>query len=129
MEDRFINAESSFDGVVGYSVEKLESTQIVIVAFIKENKCIGFKNFRSLFDSGSPSSFIRLSLVPFTYGPFKQTKFYGMGNSRKNSFDNVVCNIKFRDKTVSHSLVVVPDNESVVPILIGKDLSPKSAVH
>lgn len=39
------------------------------------------------------------------------------------------CARRFRDRIVFHDLLVIPDEEAIVPLLIGRDLMPKLNVH
>ncbi|XP_031639444.1 uncharacterized protein LOC116351482, partial [Contarinia nasturtii] len=84
---------------------QLSSMQMVSVAFMnKQNKCTELISKNALFDSGSPVSFVRRSMVPFAMNKLKCTPYRGMGNKKLN-------------------------NEAVVPLLVGRDLLTKLEVY
>lgn len=111
------------------NIEKLESYRMVSVAFFDGDKCTVSKNCVSLFDSGSGHSFVRKSLVPFASEEKKLTPFRGMGNSRLSSYGKILCKVTFRNKSVTHVFTVIPDDESLVPLLVGRDLLLKLEIH
>lgn len=105
-------------------------THMVSVAFIKPNKCIVSLKCSALFDTGSPVSFIRRSLVPVEVNGAKRvTSFKGMGNKRISTYGNVTCAIGFREHALRHEFIILPDEESPVPMLVGRDLLRKMRIH
>lgn len=110
-------------------VEQLAARQLVSVAFMVRNECTVNTNIASMFDSGSSISVIRRSLVPFGCGAKKPSFYRGMGHFKLHTYGTVDCALRFRDRTVFHKLVIIPDGEALVPLLIGRDLMPKLNVH
>lgn len=105
---------------------RLKYRNIVSVAFIKHNKCSELIPCDALFDNGSPTSIVRRSLVPFVMtDDLIVTNFRGMGNRFLSTYGLVRCKIIFRGNEFIHNFLILPDNEAVVPFLIGRDLLRK----
>lgn len=94
----------------------------VSVAFKSRNKCTRIKQ-SALFDSGSPACFVKRSLVPFN-GSTNLTEIgcKGMGGKRLSTYGSIECEVEFKGKHYKHFFFILPDEEAVVPILIGRDL-------
>lgn len=103
-------------------VEQLAAQQMVGVAFIVNNKCTVYRVMDSLFDSGSSHSFISRASVPVKCESLLPSVYKGMGGAKLNSFGKVKCAIKFRNHVFIHDFVILPDTETFVPIIIGRDL-------
>lgn len=83
------------------------------VSFKDDLKYAKFDNIFSLFDSGRPRSFVRRACVTnFANRPLIETQYFGIGKQPMMSFGKICCSIKLNDKTLTHKLVVVP-NETI----------------
>lgn len=111
--------------------EQLTNHNMVSVAFlIEQNKCTEPISCFTLFDSGSPRSFISNSLVPFNLSSEGTlTQLYGMGNKRLSTYGTVKCKILFRAHELIHDFIVLPDDETIIPLLIGVDLLNRMRIH
>lgn len=104
---------------------QLDALQLVSVAFESRDKCIEVKRV-SLFDSGSPISFIRKSEVPIKIDENqKMTNYFGMGSGNIKPCGQIKGTITFHGVSATHELIVVPDKQSVSPLVIGRDLLDK----
>lgn len=73
---------------------QLASKNLVSIAFFKQNKCTELISRYALFDNGSPTSFIRRSMVPFAInGELITTNLRGMGNKNLSTYGFVECRI------------------------------------
>lgn len=82
--------------------------------------------FFSLFDTGSPISCIKKSILPFPISTEKKlTSYRGIGNKNLNVYGRIKCEIHFGNRKCLHSFFILPDEEAVVPILVGRDLLSK----
>lgn len=106
--------------------QSLDAVQMVSVAFMtNKNKCTKFIDCCSLLDTGSPISFIRKSVLPeeinvqesLTYSRFK-----GLGNIKLFTYGTINCYINIKDNLNLVSLMVIPDEVTPIPLLIGRDL-------
>lgn len=101
---------------------QLDAVQLVSVAFISRDKCIEVKRV-SLFDSGSPISFIRKSLVPIKFDEQRgKENYFGMGGGNIKPCGHIRCKITFRGVSATHEFIIVPDEKSVSPLIVGRDL-------
>lgn len=108
----------------------MASKNIVSVAFFKRSKCSDLISIRALFDSGSPTSIIKRSLVPFEVkGEPVPTNLRGMGNRNLSTYGYVKCKIVYENRTYFHYFLVLPDEEAIIPFLIGRDLLRKMNIH
>lgn len=108
----------------------LDAFQLVSVAFLNQNKCTELIDCVSLFDTGSRNSFIQRSLVPFDNYRIKTlSSFTGVGNKRISTYGFVKCHLIFKNCKFTHNIIVLPDDESVVPLLIGRDLLDKMNIR
>ncbi|TMW44354.1 hypothetical protein DOY81_010566 [Sarcophaga bullata] len=61
------------------------------------------------------------SLVPFVMEESKTlTPYRGVGKNKISFYGQVKCEIFYKNKTIEHTLFVLPDDEAVVPLLIGR---------
>lgn len=109
---------------------KVEYKDMVSVAFHVRNKCIKLKQCLSLFDSGSPTCFVKQSLVPFiiTSKTFA-SRYNGIGNNKLSTYGTIFCDIEYRGKIYGQYFYILPDTEAIVPLLIGRDLMEKMNIH
>lgn len=111
--------------------EELSATQTVSISFNVDGiGCSNESTFLSLFDTGSPVSFIRKSAVPPEHqsSQLTYTKYQGLGNAKLFSYGNPVCHIKFQSQICSNNILVVPDHVLPIPILIGRDFLKKFGI-
>ena len=52
-----------------------------------------------------------------------------MGNHKLSMFGSIVCEFYFGKRKVIHKIFILPDEESVVPLLIGRDLLMKLNIY
>lgn len=65
-------------------------------------------------------------MVPFAIdGELITTNLRGMGNKNLSTYGFVYCKIVFKNCVYLHKFFVLPDDEAVVPLLIGRDLLHK----
>ena len=77
----------------------------------------------SLLDTGSPITCIRESNVPQKIEKLKKpTAFRGLGGKTINMIGPVEAEVKLGNKKILHCFFVLPDNETKVPLLIGRDI-------
>lgn len=109
---------------------QIKYRDMVSVAFRVRNKCIKVSNCDSLFDSGSPTCFVKQSLVPFIIEsePFK-SKYSGMGSNKLNIYGTIECYLEYKDELFKHFFYIIPDSEAIVPLLIGRDLMGKMRIQ
>lgn len=101
---------------------QLQFKNLVSVAFQIRNKCIEVKE-SALFDSGSPACFVKRSLVPFIIDDkLLASNYRGLGNCKVNTHGLIKCHITFRGEKYTHFFFVLPDEDAIVPLLIGRDL-------
>lgn len=126
-----VHSDPSAEQVVEFNanIEKLESYQMVSVVFVERDKCTVSENCVSLFDSGSGRSFVRKSLVPYMSDKKRLTPYRGMGNTRLSTYGQILCKVIFRNQSVTHVFTVIPDDEALVPLLVGRDVLPKLGIH
>ena len=112
-------------------IEKIKAYQQVSVSLETLN---GVKKFHSyvysLFDSGSPTSFISETFVPD--GAAKKASpsgYKGLGNKPLSSLGHIVCNIGFRHKIISHRFIILSKSDMDWPIINGRDALDKLNVH
>lgn len=108
---------------------RIKYKDLVSVAFCVRNKCIKVNQCLSLFDSGSPTCFVKQSMVPFiiTSETF-ESKFSGLGKNKLSTFGTILCKIDFNGETYDHFFYILPDSEAIVPLLIGRDLMRKMGI-
>lgn len=111
--------------------EALAAINSVSVAFYKPmNQNTVYKNIVSLFDTGSPVSFIRCDQVPFevqTVSPLP--KFCGLGGKRIDVKGEINCSIKFRKKTECLKIIVLPVESLNIPLILGRDFMRKFCIN
>ena len=52
-----------------------------------------------------------------------------MGNHKLSMFGSIVCEFYFGEEKVIHKVFVLPDEQLVVPLLIGRDPLKKLNIH
>lgn len=104
--------------------------QNVSVAILSNNHVSSpFSNVYSLFDTGSPRSFISEQVVPRIECHPKLSEYRGLGNGRLTTLGQVECLIRFRRSFVQHSFIIIPSNQTAWPMIIGRDLLEKLKVN
>lgn len=57
------------------------------------------------------------------------TNLRGMGNKNLSTYGYVKCKIVYENRTYFHYFLVLPDEEAIIPFLIGRDLLRKMNIH
>ncbi|XP_017462985.1 PREDICTED: uncharacterized protein LOC108356381, partial [Rhagoletis zephyria] len=102
----------------------------VSIIFKLESKIFSEEVF-SLFDTGSPVSFIGWSRVLkqlFEYKNFQNTntpKYKGIGGNQINIISKIKCLVKFNNRINKIELNVISDEDMVVPVIMGRDFLHK----
>lgn len=86
------------------------------------NQYTGYTTFVSLFDTGSPSSFVRRSALPFSISDETATMgLRGVGGGALKTHGTVVCNVKFNRRVKPMRLITLPDDATAMPAILGRD--------
>lgn len=103
--------------------EGLVSINLVSASFRDHlNQYTGFTNFVSLFDTGSPNSFVRRSALPFTISDEKTTtNLRGVCGSALRTLGTIICNVKFGRRMHPMKLIILPDDATSMPMILGRD--------
>lgn len=77
----------------------------------------------SLIDTGSPTSFIRCSVLPSSIqlSPLRHSKFIGVGNVPITTYGYLNCAVRLCNRQQIIPIVIVPDGLLPMPMLIGRD--------
>ena len=104
--------------------QQLDAVNLVSVAFLLNgiNRTEYTKIF-SLFDTGSPVSFIQQSNVPknFNCNELKDSNFHGLCDAKLYTYGKIQCLFKFKNKIKMLNVFVIPDKTLPTPILLGRD--------
>lgn len=93
-------------------------------------QCTEFIELVSLFDTGSPHSFVRRSHVPNDATDVARTvNIHGLSGHQLEVLGALDANIKFRNKILAIRLFVIPDAASVLPLILGRDFLNKFNIH
>lgn len=105
------------------ATEGLASLNLVSVAFRDHlNQYTGFTNYVSLFDTGSPNSFVRRSALPYTISDDTTTMaLRGVGGNALKTHGTIVCNMRFNRRTHPMKLIILPDDATRMPMILGRD--------
>lgn len=104
--------------------EEISVIESVSVAFMLKNKrCTKVKNIFCLLDTGSPVSFVKMSVVPnnLFVGSLKLSSYRGLGGVNIPCYGTVDCLIKFRVETRVIKFFIIPDSLMPTPMLLGRD--------
>lgn len=118
-----MNAPTDWNDEDEDGAKSLSALSMVSVAFIDvNNQCSeGSVTRLSLFDTGSPANLIRRSAVPFKVrGDLTETQFCGLGRTPIKTYGKIYCDIIIRNRCERICLLVVPDEMSPKPILLGR---------
>ena len=115
-----INMESGY-------LQKISAMQEVCVTLVELSGPNSFlPPVFSLFDSGSPKSFINENLVPISLLQKPENSGYcGLGNSALLSLGRINCRMKYRKNEIKHEFIILPKNCMLWPIIVGRDVMPK----
>lgn len=108
-------------------IEALEAVNMVSVTFL-DNLTGGTKltNIVSLFDTGSPISFVRRSLVPHKVTEsLRSTGLIGLGGTKIQTHGEVNCQIEFKQKKENLKLTVLPTESMTMSLVLGRDFLSK----
>lgn len=76
----------------------------------------------SLFDTGSPVSFIRRSLVPsLPLGKLEKTPLSSLGQRPLYTLGKISADILFRGQCLQQNLHVLSDDSTSIPMILGRD--------
>lgn len=103
--------------------EDVDCINLVSVAFGRQlNEYTGFNNYVSIFDTGSPISLARRSTIPFAVTDHRQTtQLRGLGGTALRTHGTITCNIQFNRRTHPIDLMIIPDETTVMPLILGRD--------
>lgn len=103
--------------------EGIASINLVSVAFRKKlNQYTGFNQCVSLFDTGSPISFVRRAAIPFSITEDKTaTGLRGLGGPALKTHGAVICRVKFNQRVRLLKLLILPDEATTMPLILGRD--------
>lgn len=81
-----------------------------------------FTGLLSLFDTGSPTSFIKRNFVTKEMPKSKlPTNLKGLGGHRLEIYGRINCRVQFNKKICSMNIAVVPDDAMLFPLILGRD--------
>lgn len=103
--------------------EGLAGINLVSAAFRNHlNQYTGFTNFVSLFDTGSPNSFVRRSALPFDISDETTTTgLRGVGGNALRTHGTIICNVRFNRRIHPMKLIILPDDSTLMPMILGRD--------
>lgn len=118
-----MNAGNDADEEVARLQEAMNSIQTVSVAFLNlSTQGTQLKEIVSLFDTGSPISFIRKSHVPYAIPDTLQpSNLCGLGGKNIQMLTKIDCRITFHNQTENVTLVVLPNDAMMLPLILGRD--------
>lgn len=101
----------------------MEAVNVVSVAFVEhQNQCTEYIECPSLFDTGSPISFIRRNAVSFNIpDALTSTGLRALGGAELFAHGIVNCLIKFNGRCRQIKLTVVPTESMLLPLVLGRD--------
>ncbi|XP_065076560.1 uncharacterized protein LOC135700098 [Ochlerotatus camptorhynchus] len=101
----------------------LSELNIVSIAFSIDSNTHLCSTVLSMFDTGSPISFVRRSVVPQSMGPREKVEsgYKSIGNYPLCTYGIIRASISFRDRKICLKVHVVPDNYLCVPLLLGRN--------
>lgn len=87
------------------------------------NKYSNYFNVSCLIDSGSPINLISKGLVPKStlLEDLLPSKYVGIENCNMKTYGTISCQIKFKNIIKTIELLVVPNDDIQVPIIVGRD--------
>lgn len=111
----FDNPENLMEGLAGVN--------LVSATFRDHlNQYTGYSDFVSLFDTGSPSSFVRRSALPFEISDETTTMgLRGVGGGALKTHGTVICNLRFNKRVRPMRLTILPDDATAMPMILGRD--------
>lgn len=111
----FDNPENLMEGLAGIN--------LVSASFRDHlNRYTGYKNFVSLFDTGSPTSFVRRSALPFSISDETTTMgLRGVGGGALKTHGTVICDVRFNGRVKPMRLIILPDDATSMPMILGRD--------
>lgn len=110
--------------------KQLAESHMVSVGFINRNKCMDFIKCIGLFDTGSPVSFVRRSMVPFEVNRVSTVSTYrSVGGKRLCTYGTVKCKFVYARHRLIHYFIILPDEQMLLPMLVGRDLLRKMRIH
>lgn len=109
----------------------LSAMNLVSVAFSNSLvQCTEFIDVFSLFDTGSPTSFIRASMLPYEVtDTLRTSNFVGFGGQQLKTYGRINCRLKFRNQIESLPLYVVPDEFMLPQMILGRDFLEKFRIY
>lgn len=114
------------DGELEYA-HPIHSVQEVGLTFLLSKEPIGqITRVVSLFDSGSPRSFINEELVPkcCIMKPM-HSGYCGLGNSSLMSLGLIECRIEHSNHQITTEFIILPKQSMLWSLIIGEDAMPK----
>ncbi|KAI8116305.1 Gag-Pol polyprotein [Lucilia cuprina] len=107
---------------------------MVSVAFFLplRNKYANYLNVSCLIDSGSPINLISRTIVPKCIQLSEDlipTRYVGIGNCNMKMYGIISCQIKFQNIVKSIELVVIPDNDIKISMILGRNFMKKFNIN
>ncbi|XP_065354978.1 uncharacterized protein LOC135949365 [Calliphora vicina] len=111
--------------------DTISAVNNVSIAFCdSEIKCRRFMNCFSLFDTGSPTNFVKRSYVPHSVNNTAiKSKYRGLGQYVMMTYGTTEAKIKFRNQCEKIVLNIVPDTTMSIPLILGREFLNKFNIH
>lgn len=99
--------------------EPVDAVNSVSVAFPNPlTTSAEFIKFVSLFDTGSPRSFVRRSVLPYgVTGTLQPIDLYGIGGKELKILGKVNCRILFKNQIETLNLMILPNDAMQLPLV------------
>lgn len=114
----FVTDDADYEG------DAIGAFNFVSIEFKTTRETICDKVF-SIFDTGSPVSFIKASLVPKELvgeqASGAVSKYKGIGGNNLVIIKQVKCRIQFLNKSNEVELNVIPNESMIIPVILGRD--------
>lgn len=119
--------------VVENLADTLAATELVSVAFLLgANKHTRFLNLTAIFDTGSPTSFVRRSSLPDSVrcsDELYDSHLRGLGSLKLYTYGKLQCVLNIRNRVRNICLLILPDEVLPTPLLLGRDCLNYFGIH
>lgn len=105
---------------LGHDISELN---IVSVAFFLKHETTFCNMYDSLFDTGSPISLMKQSIIPndLIGSSTRESGYSGLGQFKLCTYGEIYVQITFRNIVKKIKIYVIPDNFIPYPIILGRD--------
>lgn len=117
-------AAESAEEEVRQLADELASLQMVSVSInIDKDRRTQCTNHVALFDTGSPISFAKKSMVPSDVqcGQLAYSNYRGLGQTKLFTYGKIQLTITFRKQSHLLTVLILPDNVLPTSLLLGRD--------